>query len=247
MRAPSINERLIRGFVETQAERLLGAGAGSLRVLDVGCGTMPYRELIGSRVSRYVGVDVKLTQVDGTLVVAHAAALPFRPREWDVVLATEVLEHLPDVGAFLREARRILRPAGLLLVSWPFVHPLHEVPNDYFRLTEFGIQHLIKESGFVFEVFERRGNLLLTTWAMWSNVARGALSSMERRLDGRYLVGTACGIAGRLLGLADRGAIAITGSSNASAVRPGDGLSGMRGVLTGLPLGYCAVLKRTNG
>lgn len=50
--------------------------------------------------------------------------LPFADQSYDVVLATEVIEHLADHPAFLRETARILKPGGALVLSTPNVHRL---------------------------------------------------------------------------------------------------------------------------
>lgn len=64
---------------------------------------------------------------------------------FDVVLCTEVLEHLHTPSKAIAEFRRVLRTGGLLLLSTRFIFPLHDVPGDYFRFTKYGLHHLLKD------------------------------------------------------------------------------------------------------
>lgn len=124
------------------------------RLLDVGCGTTPYRELF--RVDEYVGLDY----TDGARVRNPKADLhydggrfPVADGSFNFVLATEVLEHVFEPDAFMLEIFRSLKPGGLALITVPFMWNEHEQPYDYARYTSFGIRHLSLKSGF--EVVEQ--------------------------------------------------------------------------------------------
>lgn len=94
------------------------------RVLDVGCGTGRFAELVNAvgveiaeepvRRARERGVDARLLEPEGTLPVGH--------REFDLVWCSEVLEHVPDALGLLQECRRALASGGRLLVTTP-AHP----------------------------------------------------------------------------------------------------------------------------
>lgn len=68
-------------------------------------------------------VDSVVSMGDVTFCCAHAHRLPFADDSFDVVVFSEVLEHLPDYGHALAEVRRVLRPAGLLGLSVPCEWP----------------------------------------------------------------------------------------------------------------------------
>jgi ubiquinone/menaquinone biosynthesis C-methylase UbiE len=96
-------------------------------VLDAGTGTGRMLELIASHVARGVGVDVsqemlsiardRLKDVPHCqLRLADVYRLPFHEQSFDTVLFHQVLHYLDDPPAALREARRVLRPAGRLLI-----------------------------------------------------------------------------------------------------------------------------------
>lgn len=107
------------------------------RVLEIGGGRSGLARLL------YPGAEVVTADLDPTLgesevhrgartsfVVADATALPFADGTFDVVTLFDVLEHIPDDGAAAREALRVLRPGGWILVSTPSLRwrsPYHRV------------------------------------------------------------------------------------------------------------------------
>lgn len=155
-RALESNNRWVR--------RLLPLMGG--RVLDLGCGTAPYREEILGVASEYVGVDWPGTSHDTRHVDVFAdlsTPLPFPDGCADTVTVFKVLEHLPEPGLFLAECFRVLRPDGHVVILVPFLHPVHEAPHDYYRYTRFGLEYLLTRSGFSdVSIHEKTG-----FWEMW--------------------------------------------------------------------------------
>lgn len=70
---------------------------------------------------------------------------------YDCVFCSGVLEHVDRFQAGLDEMTRILKAGGILLLGVPFGQPLHLVPQDYWRFTEYGIRHMLSGS---FEILE---------------------------------------------------------------------------------------------
>lgn len=62
----------------------------------------------------------------------------------DVIFCLEVLEHVKNPFKAVKEIERVLKPGGILIGSTPFVFPIHEEPNDFFRYTKFGILSLFE-------------------------------------------------------------------------------------------------------
>ncbi|WP_067798600.1 class I SAM-dependent methyltransferase [Actinomadura formosensis] len=108
-----------RSLHDHVASKLLNAGASL--VLDIGCG----EGALGAALPhppppRLVGLDTSaepLRAHPGPRVRADALRLPFRDASFDAVVAVNMLCHLDDPGRALHEARRVLAPGGLLLVS----------------------------------------------------------------------------------------------------------------------------------
>ena len=112
-------------------------GAAPLDILNVGCGLSQILKHIDPG-HRYTGVDVderSLMQCRQRYPQARFEAcgpfeLPFENEQFDVVFATEVIEHVLDPQRWLRELLRVVRPGGRIQVSTPnygdFVLPLVE-------------------------------------------------------------------------------------------------------------------------
>jgi len=119
-------------------------------VLDLGAGDGPYRELFDH--ATYISNDWEESVHPGARsadVVAPAWDLPLDSSSIDLVLATELLEHVPDPGRVLRECARVIKAGGRLAVTVPMTWQLHELPHDYFRFTPAGIEELMRGAGFI--------------------------------------------------------------------------------------------------
>jgi SAM-dependent methyltransferase len=90
-------------------------------------------------------VAINLRPNEHVQIMADAYRLPFGDGAFDVVLCTEVLEHLHTPAAALAEMYRVLRPDGKLLLTTPFAYPIHYAPTDYYRYTRYGLLHLLGE------------------------------------------------------------------------------------------------------
>lgn len=114
-------------------------------LLDVGCGEKPFRNS-ARNVATWIGLDVP----NNPSADVHGCAdnIPLGDESVDTVLNTQVLEHVPDPSAALREFHRVLRTGGCLILSAPQYYEMHEVPHDYYRFTEFGLRHLLAQAGF---------------------------------------------------------------------------------------------------
>jgi ubiquinone/menaquinone biosynthesis C-methylase UbiE len=64
---------------------------------------------------------------------------------FDAVIMMEVLEHIPTPHKAIAEIRRVLKPEGKLILSVPFIFPIHDLPHDHFRFTRFGLKSLLSD------------------------------------------------------------------------------------------------------
>jgi SAM-dependent methyltransferase len=129
------------------------APRASGRVLDVGCGTKPYRSLF--QVGEYIGLeyDTPLARARGIADQFYdGGRFPFEDASFDVLLCNQVLEHVFNPGEFAAELRRVLRPGGALILTVPFVWDEHEQPYDYARYSSFGLKALLVQAGFDLQV-----------------------------------------------------------------------------------------------
>lgn len=113
-------------------------------LLDVGCGGEPYREMF-SQVRRYIGVDLPSNGRQD--VHGDGQALPFRSDSFDTVLCNQVLEHVAEPTDLMREAARVLRAGGILILTTPQTWGLHLEPFDFYRFTKYGLRHQGAKSG----------------------------------------------------------------------------------------------------
>ena len=114
-------------------------------VLDVGCGDKPYLPYFHGVANEYVGLDVH--PGPHTDVVGAAESLPFEDNSFDVVISTQMLEHVPDPPRVVREAHRVLRPDGVLLLSTHGTTIYHPYPTDFWRWTQEGLVKLLGDNG----------------------------------------------------------------------------------------------------
>jgi ubiquinone/menaquinone biosynthesis C-methylase UbiE len=71
--------------------------------------------------------------------------MPLADASIDVVLITQVLEHIPEPIAVIGEIRRVLKPGGTLLLSVPSIFPQHGSPGDYWRYMPQGLQWILRD------------------------------------------------------------------------------------------------------
>lgn len=121
------------------------------KLLDAGCGKMPYRSYIvsNSAVSKYIGLDIENSlEYDANIkpdVTWDGNTMPFEDNSFDCILSTEVLEHCFDFRNYIKESLRVLKPGGHFFFTVPYLWPLHETPHDNFRYTPFALKTVFKE------------------------------------------------------------------------------------------------------
>lgn len=131
-------------------------------VVDIGAGNAPYKQFI--KHERYICLDSENRggfEKDFFIIDANKN-LPLENDMADLVILTEVLEHLKEPQVILFEINRILKKGGLLILTTPFAWPLHEAPVDYYRYTKFGLVYLLKKAGFNNIKITAKGNYFFT-------------------------------------------------------------------------------------
>jgi SAM-dependent methyltransferase len=122
------------------------------RILDYGSAEAPYRGLFPAEVS-FVPADLP-GNPDAQIEIRKDGTVPVEDTSFDVVLSTQVLEHVRDPRLYLSECLRVLRPGGRMLLTTHGVFVYHPDPVDYWRWTCAGLQREIEEAGFEVERLE---------------------------------------------------------------------------------------------
>lgn len=119
-------------------------GNAQATLLDIGCGNKPYADFFPEW--RHVGINPSAKDAAPD-VIGDAMRLPLVSGFADVVLCTQVLEHVPRPWELMSECFRVMKPGGYLVLSAPFYWPLHEEPYDFFRYTKYGLKALAEGAG----------------------------------------------------------------------------------------------------
>ena len=119
-------------------DRFVAAHSSGGLTLDIGAQNGPY----ASAFPRRIALDIR--RGIGVHMLGDAQALGLADSVFDVVLCTEVLEHLPEPQRAVDEMFRVLKPGGTLVLTTRFLFPLHDAPHDYFRFTKYGLRYLLR-------------------------------------------------------------------------------------------------------
>jgi SAM-dependent methyltransferase len=167
--------------LEHRAFRTIAAPALRGRVLDIGGGLGPYRKYL-SHTSYY---SLEINSALAPDIVGSALDLPLRNGSADSVLCNEVLEHLPDPAAAVREIHRVLGAGGRVYATVPFLWCLHYEPNDYFRFTGHALRAIFEGAGFRIVRIEPVGRVFSYLAARiaekWANLARKLFFFLPKR------------------------------------------------------------------
>lgn len=119
-------------------------------LVDLGCGTVPLYGLYGSHIDSVTCIDWSnsihaINHVD----IEHdlTKPLPLADCCCDTIVISSVIEHLPEPEMIWTEMARVLTPGGKVILYVPFLYWLHEVPNDFYRYTEFALRRFAERAG----------------------------------------------------------------------------------------------------
>lgn len=119
-------------------------------ILDIGCGNKPYKKIFEGK--KYVGVDIEKSGHSEELKKADiyydGHTLPVEDNSVDLIISTQVFEHIYNIEEIIAECARVLKPHGKMLLTCPLCYEEHEIPYDYWRYTQYGIKSLLRKSGF---------------------------------------------------------------------------------------------------
>lgn len=150
---------MLRQLSSSLSEGMLRNLKRGHRLLDFGCGSMPYRTLVEQLGAEYLGVDFD----GGMMQIAPDGTLPVADRSIDAVLSVQVLEHVRNLDLYLGEAARVLKNDGVLLLSTHGTWLYHPHPEDHRRWTRTGLVVDVESRGFRVESIKGFVGPLATT------------------------------------------------------------------------------------
>jgi SAM-dependent methyltransferase len=152
---------LIRKSIADALERVGLPKPGS-RVLDIGAGECPLREVLEKKGYSYTSLDIcqnlansidHVARIDGPL----PEELNIRGG-FDLLVLTEVLEHVPDWAMTFQNLSELLKGGGHCIITTPFFYMLHEEPHDYWRATDHSLKRFSEANGMEVVFSRRNGN-----------------------------------------------------------------------------------------
>jgi len=131
----------LNGFIRAQIDAI-PRGAS---VLTIGAGG-PVGRMLESRAAEQ-GLKIVSFDIDASRnpdIVGDITDYDFKGAQFDVIFMIEVLEHVADVHKVPDVLHEVLKPEGVLVLSTPFIFPIHDAPYDFYRYTKYGLAHLFK-------------------------------------------------------------------------------------------------------
>jgi SAM-dependent methyltransferase len=132
------------------SNRLLKAWCAPITGAVLSIGSAEDRDGEGGRYREYFPRATSYTTSDfGEAAARCDVALDIRAMPeiadaaYDAIFCSGVLEHIDELPAALRELWRVLKPGGTLLLGVPFRQAIHRAPQDYWRFTKHGVEHLL--------------------------------------------------------------------------------------------------------
>lgn len=180
-------------------------------ILDVGCGAGTVSLYLANKGASIVGIDISRKAIDSCKKSARILKLKdktqficntiekikFR-RKFDVIICSEIIEHIPKDKAFLKRIHKLLKKNGLLILSTPSINaPLYKVGlaqnfdkrvGHIRRYSKEQISDLVKKSGFRIEEVKLTEGILrnfffLTKFGWFIKFFRGIIANIVTKVD----------------------------------------------------------------
>lgn len=111
------------------------------QILEIGTGTRSRKDKFFK--AKFITSDyVKRKNVDKIIDITN---IQLPDKSIDFILCENVLEHVFKHQKAISEMYRILKPTGTIFIVVPFLFPLHDIPNDYHRYSEYSLKLLLSE------------------------------------------------------------------------------------------------------
>jgi ubiquinone/menaquinone biosynthesis C-methylase UbiE len=142
-----------------------------LRILDAGSGTQPYKQFckhliyVSQDFDSYnsnensIGIHPANWEYSKTDIVCDIINIPEPEQSFDVILCSEVIEHIPNPVKALEEFKRLLKKSGILIITAPFCSLTHFAPYHFATgFNSFFYEHHLNKLGFEIIEIQHNGN-----------------------------------------------------------------------------------------
>lgn len=147
----------------------------SPNVIDIGCGRMTYKKELERSGAKYTGLDhpqtskLYILNQKPEILADITKKFPVKSSSFDFALLFQVIEYLSEPLNTLKEIKRILKKDGALILSSPFMYPIHDYPYDKSRFTDSALIELLNKSGFKITKLNVKGGFI-DFWLLSLNV-----------------------------------------------------------------------------
>lgn len=127
-------------------EREFGKISAGAKVLNVGAGGdigKVLRQHAARQSFQVISLDIDAQRRPD--IVGDLCSHDFQGARFDAVVMAETLEHIHSPHLALENVHRILREDGRLILTTPFIFPIHDRPHDYYRYTRYGLAYLLRQ------------------------------------------------------------------------------------------------------
>lgn len=115
------------------------------KVLNIGAGGDFAKALLRHATQRqFQVVSLDIDERRRPDIVGDICSYDFKELQFDTVIMAETLEHIHSPHLALENVHRILKNGGRLILTTPFIFPIHDAPYDYYRYTRYGLAYLLR-------------------------------------------------------------------------------------------------------
>ncbi len=141
------------------------------RVMDIGGKDRGKFVKPRNRVNKWFVVDITASN-EPDLLADVCDLSELESEQFDVVNATELFEHVSDLEKGLRECVRVLKQNGIMIISMPFLFPIHADPSDFQRWTEHKWRQEAVSVGLEIQELIPMGRYFTVLADMWKTLVR---------------------------------------------------------------------------
>jgi len=134
----------LNSFLSKQVEEINNDIGSYSKVLNIGSGGFVANSVSKVKSNCVLNIDLDPDR-NPDMVVDVCEMNRFSDGEFDVVIMSEVLEHVKTPHLAINEIYRVLREGGKLILTAPFLFEMHDRPHDYYRFTKHGLEYLLSD------------------------------------------------------------------------------------------------------